>query len=385
MPSLRPRNVSNTGQVPDVEAAEPRQLRSSIRTNPAAQQSYQPVHNDTIPSKDPEKPLTVFAQHDCSKLASGSSHPAANIAPAEILLQIYSMMTPVDFDNARRTCSQWMRVSLNGKLLEGMLKRAGWWDAYRQDAERRRLLRRPSSEESAVWRMSKRFATECLLSARKANVEKSGFIKSGIIDFSGLSKEMTSKAGRNSTHAITKTARNGSSHVSSTFSVSSCSHYVLVTTGCMIYVFRLLGKRVRSMLSADLADTDLEPISNIECPFEVLSATFDTTTPRLVVAALLQNRVGMVCDVETPEFAPFAASPAMNTPSPRNTGHQQGPPRMSRTGHSTPHFYYNVCSEDHPPRTIALYPGRRCVAFGCAGGIEVHWVDGRSIRGTVDS
>lgn len=369
MPSLRSRNVSNTGH--EVEVAEARQLRSSKMTNTAAQQSHQSVHNDAIPSNDREKPLTVFDEHDCSKLASGSSTPGANIAPAEILLQIYSMLTPVDFDNARRTCSQWMRVSLNDKLLEGMLKRAGWWDSYREDTERRRLLRRPSSEESAVWTMSKRFATECLLSGRKANVEKSGFIKSGIIDFLGLSKEMTAKARRYSTHAITKTARNGSSHVSSTFSVSSCSHYVLVTTGCMIYVFRLLGKRMRSMLSADLADTDLEPISSIECPFEVLSATLDTTTPRFVVAALLQNRVGMVCDVE----APPAASPAMNTPSPKNTRHQQDPPRMSRTSHSTPHFYYNVCTEDHPPRTIALYPGRRCVAFGCAGGIEIHWVD----------
>lgn len=375
MPSLRSRDVSNTGPAPVVDAAEARQLRSSKTTNPAAQQSYQPVHNNTIPSDGPEKPLTVFAQHDCANLASGSSPPAANIAPAEILLQIYSMLTPWDFDNARRTCSQWMRVSLNGKLLEGMLKRAGWWDAYRQEAERQRLRRRPSSEESSVWRMSKRFATECLLSGRKANVEKSGFFKSGIIDFSGLSKEMTSKARRYSTRAITKTARNGSSHVSSTFSVSSCSNYVLVTTGCMIYVFRLLGKRVRSMLSAELADADLEPISSIECPFDVISATFDTTTPRFVVAALLQNRVGMVCDVETPGFAPPAASPASNTPSPKNTGHQQGPPKMSRTSHSTPHFYYDVCSEYHPPRTIALYPGRRCVAFGCAGGIEIHWVD----------
>jgi hypothetical protein len=56
---------------------------------------------------------------------SKSSPPAANIAPAEILLDIFSMLTPRDFDNARRTCSQWMRTSLNHRLLETCLKEQG--------------------------------------------------------------------------------------------------------------------------------------------------------------------------------------------------------------------------------------------------------------------
>lgn len=374
MPSLRSRNYSRTGQVPEVEAAKARQMRHSDTANVAATQNSQPAIKNSISISDPKEPVTVFAQHDCSNIAGSSTPPAANIAPAEILLQIYSMLTPRDFDNARRTCSQWMRVSLNRKLLEGMLKRAGWWDAYKQDAEKQRVLRRPSSEESDVWRMSKRFATECLLSGRKANVEKSGFVKSEIVDFSGLSKGMTSKSRRYSTNGLSKAPRNGSSYASSTFSVSSCSNYVLATTGCMIYVFQLRGKRATSMLSADLADTDLEPISSIECPFEVLSATFDTSPPRFVVAALLQNRVGIVCDVEIPDHASHAAGPATTTWSPKS-GPRQSQRRMSKTSDSSPHFYYNVCSEDHPPRTIALCPGHRCVAFGCAGGIEVHWVD----------
>ncbi|KAJ5390902.1 uncharacterized protein N7496_001970 [Penicillium cataractarum] len=374
MPSLRSRNYSRTGQVPDVEAAKIRQVPNLDTANVAAKQNSQPAIENSISISDPEEPLTVFAQHDCSKIAGGSTPPAANIAPAEILLQIYSMLTPRDFDNARRTCSQWMRVSLNRKLLEGMLKRAGWWDAYKQDAEKQRVLRRPSREESDVWRMSKRFATECLLSGRKANVEKSGFVKSEIVDFSGLSKGTASKSRRCPTIGLSKAAQNGSSYASSTFSVSSCSNYVLATTGCMIYVFQLRGRRTTSVLSADLADTNLEPISSIECPFEVLSATFDTSTPRFVVAALLQNRVGMVCDMEIPDHASHAAGPATTTRSPKSEP-QQSPRRMSRTNSSSPHFYYNVCSEDHPPRTIALCPGHRCVAFGCAGGIEIHWVD----------
>ena len=37
-------------------------------------------------------------------------------------------------------------------------------------------------------------------------------------------------------------------------------------------------------------------------------------------------------------------------------------------------IYHNICSEDDPPRSIAICPQRRCVAFGCSGGIELHWV-----------
>ncbi|ORY16263.1 hypothetical protein BCR34DRAFT_557519 [Clohesyomyces aquaticus] len=43
------------------------------------------------------------------------------------------------------------------------------------------------------------------------------------------------------------------------------------------------------------------------------------------------------------------------------------------TGTST--FYRHLCSEDDPPRSVAICPQRRCVAFGCSAGIELHWVD----------
>ncbi|KAL2046237.1 hypothetical protein N7G274_001684 [Stereocaulon virgatum] len=38
-------------------------------------------------------------------------------------------------------------------------------------------------------------------------------------------------------------------------------------------------------------------------------------------------------------------------------------------------IYRNLCSAEDPPRSVALCPQRRCVAFGCSGGIELHWVD----------
>lgn len=38
-------------------------------------------------------------------------------------------------------------------------------------------------------------------------------------------------------------------------------------------------------------------------------------------------------------------------------------------------LYRNLCSNDDPPRSVAICPQRRCVAFGCSSGIELHWVD----------
>lgn len=42
---------------------------------------------------------------------------------------------------------------------------------------------------------------------------------------------------------------------------------------------------------------------------------------------------------------------------------------------SPPTLYTLICSPDDPPRSIAICPQRRCVAFGCSSGIELHWVD----------
>lgn len=366
MPSLRSYNFGHASH--GLGHGVPRADQPSQRnpTNVA-----QVSRSDGVPSPvatpDSEAAFAAFGRHDSTcTIFAGNSSPAANITPPEILLQIFSLLNPRDFDNARRTCSQWMRVSLKRDLLEEKLKRAGWWDAYLQDCEEQRIRRRPSSEESHVWRMSKRFATECLLSGRKANVERRGFVTTEIIDCSGLAQ-----GGLSTKMSGSVPLRDKNSQSVSTFSASCCSKYLLITRGRMIYVFRLLGRNAGSTSPSRLGDTSMLWISTIECPFEVLSTTLDTSTPGLLVAALLRNRVGMVCDIELPE--PIAKNgPDLASSVPVSTSSES--PRR-KTSHPSPHYYYNLCSEDHPPRTIALCPGRRCVAFGCAGGIEIHWVD----------
>lgn len=37
--------------------------------------------------------------------------------------------------------------------------------------------------------------------------------------------------------------------------------------------------------------------------------------------------------------------------------------------------YRNVCTDNDPPISVAISPIRRCVAFGCQGGVELYWID----------
>ncbi|KAG0639163.1 hypothetical protein HOY80DRAFT_1001223 [Tuber brumale] len=97
------------------------------------------------------------------------------------------------------------------------------------------------------------------------------------------------------------------------FTVSICGSYALLSEGCVVYVYRLGSTLERWM----------EYVTSIVCPRR-------------------DGRMGIVHDVAEQEVK------------------------------ST---YRNICSEVDLPRSVAICPQRRCVAFGCRGGIELHWVD----------
>lgn len=289
------------------------------------------------------------------------TRPAGNVVPPEVLLQIFYMLNPRDFDNARRICSQWMRISLDQNLLESMLKKAGWWDAWQHDFQMQRPPASAAEEESLVWRMSKRFSTECLLSGRKLNVEKPGFLTTGVIDFSKLSQHpaQSVRSAQGPSEATDYFSRDATT--SSKFNVSTCGNYLLVTSGCVIYVYRLLAKKaglLESMSLADVSDRDITLVASIPCPDGVVSATIDTSAPKFVIAALLRDRVGMVCDLVTPENQEAVDKSVQND-----------------TTDVSQHYYHDVCSLEDPPRSVSICPGRRCIAFGGGTGIELRWVD----------
>lgn len=207
--------------------------------------------------------------------------------------------------------------------------------------------------------MSRRFATECLLSGRKLNDEKSGFLTTAVVDFSSLSNSTRRTSRRTRPQPVLQMTEGKSSGVS-TFSISSCSNYLLVTTGCMIYIYSLLGRKSRPISATDFGDDDLTLVSRISCPFDILSAAIDTSKPQFTIAALLCNRVGMICNLDM-AWAKDSAT--------------KGSRYNNKMATSSPHFFYNICTVDNPPRTVALCPGRPIVAFGCAAGIEIHSVN----------
>ncbi|OOF95876.1 hypothetical protein ASPCADRAFT_146283 [Aspergillus carbonarius ITEM 5010] len=283
--------------------------------------------------------------------------PAANTLPAEILLQIFHRLAPRDFDNARRTCSQWMRVSLDQDLLQRMLQRAGWWDSWLRDCQNSSLV--VGEEESLVWKMSKRFATECVLSGRKVNVERPGFLTTAVVDFSQLSQRQRAVEFRRPSQPVIAEIEPANADATNQFHVSNCGKYLLVASSRTIFVYRLLTKTTGPSTGDDV---DVALVARITCPAEVLATTIDTSTSKLAVAALLHNRLAMICDLVPAKDEPFVD--------------------LHRTKYTmelaSRHFIYNVCSTNDPPQSVSICPGRRCLAFGSGTGFELRWINGQT-------
>ncbi|GAB1191882.1 hypothetical protein APSETT444_001066 [Aspergillus pseudonomiae] len=300
------------------------------------------------------------------------SRPAANIVPPEILLQIFFMLAPHDFDNARRTCSQWMKVSLNERLLESMLKRAGWWNSWQRDC----LMQRQGLEhhkESTVWKMSRRFATECVLSGRKVNVERAGFLITAVVDFSKLSQRQDSTRAPSCSFSTNFSVNQNGAVAVSKFCLSDCGNYLLITSRCKIYVYRLLGRNHESPFPPSVPkQADVAPITIITCPAEVMSATIDTSTPRLVVAALFRNRSGLMCDLVPSDAARPSLLQSAGFTSDIIDGSIQ-PMEITSLN-----YYQDVGSAEDPPRSVSVCPGRQCVAFGSGSCIELRWIDAKT-------
>lgn len=351
--------------------------------------------------------------------------------PTEILENLYALLSPVDFNAARHTCRAWMIASLEGTMLTRMLKRGSWLRAARRDAVRyeESIGPRKLSIISQDWLLSKRLATECSLGPawtgnglprnqssdpKTATLSKtSGLVLTSVTDFSEL-----------------KLGYNGPCHrnekVELQFTVSSCQRYLLVVQGCMIYVFSL---RYPAVTPSHQYGGHLQPYTSIICPSCVLAVSMDTTSGRFAVAALLEGRVGLVCDLQQRDLTQKRTSSTSRRPYTQNHKRSSlysscfssdrimteaalplrplneltffeinGPSSLPTswlmddcldtlaplhllstqgiTLETGPRVLYrNVCSDADPPRSVAICPQRRCVAFGCAAGLELHWID----------
>ena len=354
-------------------------------------------------------------------------YPPVYFLPVEILKHVYGHLAPVDVNAARHTCRKWMIASLEYRFLNGLLEEAGFLGSVEADAEVNKEMGHPFGGE---WRLSKRLATECSLRsgwtgdgfdgpttgpAQTSSAEMTGGLEQGkptntsltlssVLDFTGVLKDQQSIHG------------NAASTLQ--YTVSVCSRFLLTFSGPIIHVFCIQDL---------VADTPrychggfMEFLISVECPGKVVAVSMDTSQNRYSIAALLEDRKGVIFDVPKLE----AMARRFGSPSPHSepeTRHLSNDWEITSTANSTPTMslqpevsppmftdiystspiddgsspsnnklsplplrliphtlYRNLCSKTSPPLTVAIAPSRHCTAFGCSSGIELHWQDSRT-------
>lgn len=396
------------------------------------------LHLDTVAWKALR--LTNRAWYLALGVAAPPTFPSSYYLPVEILQHVYDYLSPKDFNAVRHTCRHWMRASLDKKLLNAMLSRGGWLSG----AENTTCATHGAASHSITtavspseeWSLSRYLCRQCALSSgwtgngldtRAAFVERSG------VDFTELANGYASGL---------------------VFSTSLCGRFVCVARETLIYIYNL-----ESGLPV--------PITSVLCPRRVIEVSMDVSSSRHAIAALLEGRMGLVCelhygrtvggngsvdvhvDVDGPEkdvttsasiqtrcindyeagmslqgrntvrmHRPFVQErdPAtfdtigvrsnnqrinlqntddhqthdqhfinhvwnLNISGPSRGPSAQGLCTFESCVHTVPvergttTIYRHLCAEDDPPRSVSICPQRRCVAFGCSAGVELHWID----------
>ena len=220
-----------------------------------------------------------------------------------------------------------------------------------------------------------------------------------------------------------------------TFTASLCGKYILVAESGVIYAYELLGSSIKAItsvvcprkvlaMSMDVSPRRLaiaalmEGRMGIMCSIRINRST-DGPLPstasekstrghsleyfevRVAARRLPELQLALLNTVQ-PERAETGIG-RLNLESGRNTGSfevrsnddvgsfvddftEAGRARfnINQAWHShLPRFgdgrrityYHQICSDEDPPRSVAMCPKRSCVAYGCSRGIELHWID----------
>ncbi|EXJ96010.1 hypothetical protein A1O1_01136 [Capronia coronata CBS 617.96] len=364
--------------------------------------------------------------------------PAFYRLPQELVQQIYTYLTPSDYDAARHACKAWYLASLDRNVQELMLRRQGSHNALAADLQRLggvsddgargRSSQRTLAEFSGdyifdqEWVCSKRLATESRLSADWHGPSSGGdptMSRLFVIEEVVFSKALYGE----------KTPRRR------VFTVSACGNFVLLVAGGEILVYRLWD-----------AEHSMLPVVRLAPGIDVLGVSMDSSSGRYSVAALLEGRKGMLwdisssppeaqhdngpgdtgepldlglqTDVQSSSSIPVSQTLTFGLPmrfhewlAANAEGHESSPlailngtpstgfdeqlrgesstPRSSSADDSSDEYdgvkipvqtrptavYSQLGSSDDLPRSVAICPNRKCVAFGCRLGIELHWVN----------
>lgn len=300
--------------------------------------------------------------------------PGAMRLATETIQAIFSLLSTEDFNAARHTCRLWLFASLDRRLLEDMLKQAGWWSSMLRIITPMAVGKAPEICQEQI--MSKWIARESNLARRDGNA----FVQVGETDFRRLAGQFRTDDFR--------------LHGELCFTVSLCGKYLIATLEQLAFVYELnhVCRRGQSVWAVPLRKRQgmplgfMRPAAFIVCPRRVLSCSMDTSSGRQSVAFLMEGRVGMVCEVDITRLGRAGAGSRTNGPlsssrvpmqySPPDSDscvcHQRSPYEAPFTETGDRSVYRNICNADDPPRSVAICPQRNCVAFGCSAGIELH-------------
>lgn len=346
--------------------------------------------------------------------------PPVYALPAEILMDIYSYLSPTDMNAARHTCRKWMTASLEYRLIAQVLERAGMAGSAKADAVQNEKLGHPLGGE---WRLSKRLATECSLAPGWTG---NGFPVQGH-HWPAISTEWPVHTSANRAHSASSLDVSGTvdfAHLrvlshdqqsSLRYVVSTCGKFLLVLDNSVIYVYCI--RDLSSATPRYHQGGRVDFLVGIACPRAVHAVSMDTSKDRYTIAALLEDRMGLIMDV--PELSLMARRSGQSSPhserdtynvtqawdlkssptaTPTTSQRLDLPPSYTDIYHASPvaqtpgysqpspipiqfipHVMYrNLCSKTAPPVSVTVCPHRRCVAFGSSAGIELHWQDART-------
>ncbi|KAI5795219.1 hypothetical protein EDC01DRAFT_77171 [Geopyxis carbonaria] len=167
--------------------------------------------------------------------------PTVYYLPVELIQQILLLSSASSFENARKTCRAWYYSSLETFLLQHHLNSMGF---SRSDP----LV---CVSKNPVY-LSRRLSRECSLGSDGSG--KCRIRKAAVLDMSEM--------------ATTEIVN---------FTVSKCGSHVLLSEGCIVYVYRIEPG----------SDTLMEFVASIVCPRRVLAVSMDTSNMRYSVAILL--------------------------------------------------------------------------------------------------
>ncbi|CAF9926133.1 MAG: hypothetical protein HETSPECPRED_006268 [Heterodermia speciosa] len=349
---------------------------------------------------------------------------AVHRIPIEILGQIYFYLSPVDFNAARHTCRAWMIASLETRLLTRMLERGGWWTAALAD-QATPDGNLEQSTNGPEWLLSKRLATECML---RLDWKGNGLTYHSPMD-NGGNRDLGSQSPLQQP-ALTPDCEIDFSNLSHgvAFAVnraplqlvpSTCGRHLIAFQHRAIHVFRLVQ---HGAAASHVSHKGLQILKSFKCPHRVLAVSIDTSSDSYLIAVLMEGSAGLILNLaEEPRRNSQFVMPKVRLPSWVKSSKRQSnflddeveielplplsrlvddstsatdlwyqddfpfatTPEQQDSSPSPPREwleFYNICSADNPPISVAISPQRPCVAFGCSTGIDLRWKDPLSRR-----